>query len=62
MVLQTKKQKQFFFCGHNILTEGVFVTLLSSSTEISDELCVGKDKLLFHKRCVIYMQPLFIRK
>jgi hypothetical protein len=27
------------FCGHNILTEGVFVTLLSSGAGISDELC-----------------------
>jgi len=39
MFSQKYKQKQLLFCGHNILTEGMFVTLLSSSAEISDELC-----------------------
>jgi hypothetical protein len=34
MFLQKCKDKQFV-CGHNILTEGVFVTQLSSNTGIS---------------------------
>jgi len=39
----------FFFCGHNILTEGVFVTQLSSNVGISLTDCVGYGKLLFHE-------------
>ena len=38
-----------FFCGHNILTDGVFVTQLSSNVGISLTDCVGYDKLLFHE-------------
>jgi hypothetical protein len=34
MLLQKYKEKQFF-CDHNILTEGVFVTQLSSNAGIS---------------------------
>jgi len=34
MFLQKWKDKQFV-CGHNILTEGVFVTQLSSNAGIS---------------------------
>jgi hypothetical protein len=44
------------FCGHKILTEGVFITKLSSNTGISFAECVHNDKLLFNERydCRIY--------
>jgi len=42
MFLGKCKDKQFF-CGHNILTTGVFITELSSTN------CVGYDKLPFHE-------------
>jgi hypothetical protein len=38
MFLQKYKYKKCFW-GHNILTEGVFVTQLSSNAGISEELC-----------------------
>jgi hypothetical protein len=39
MFLRKYEDKQFF-CGHTILTEGVFVTQLSSNAEIPvDEVC-----------------------
>jgi hypothetical protein len=38
------------FCGHNILTENVFVTQLSSNAGIGLKNCVGYDKSLLHER------------
>jgi hypothetical protein len=58
MFLQKYKGKQFF-CGHNILTEGVFVTQLSSNVGICLTNYVGYDKLPFHERypvCVHLLQ------
>ena len=49
MVLQICKEEHFFLFGHTILTEGVFVTQLSSNVGISSTDCVGYDKLLFHE-------------
>jgi hypothetical protein len=52
-VFRKYKYKQVF-CGHNILTEGVFVTQLSSNAGISLCLknCVSYDILLFHEHYV----------
>ena len=38
-------------CGHNILTEGVFVTELSGDADPSFTSCVGCDKLLYREGC-----------
>ena len=51
MVLRQYKDKQFV-CGHNILTESVFVNQLSSNAGISAGGTVWgyDDKLQFHER------------
>ena len=40
--------RKSIFCGHNILTEGVSVTQLSSK-HLSMMKCVGYNKLQFHE-------------
>jgi len=51
--LQKYKDKQYFY-GHSILTEGVFVTQLSSNVGISSLMSyMGYDKLLFHEQVTI---------
>jgi hypothetical protein len=44
----------YFVCGHNILTEGVFITQLSSKAGNLefDELCGARQKSLFLERNV----------
>jgi hypothetical protein len=49
MFLQKYKEKQIF-CGHNILTQGVFVTQLPSDAGICLMNCVGYGTLPFHER------------
>jgi hypothetical protein len=51
MFLRKHKKKQIF-CWYNILTDGVFVTQLSSraNAAISVRRIVCYDKLLFHER------------
>jgi hypothetical protein len=45
-----KYEERIFFCGHNILTEGVCVTQRSSKAGISVSQFWGSDKLVFHER------------
>jgi hypothetical protein len=51
MFLWKYKDKQYC-CGHNILTEGVLVTQLSSNADLSLMNCVGYNKLLSYERYV----------
>ena len=51
-----KYKNQQFFCGHNILTEGLFVTELSRCRNLSWTNCVGYDKMPFHERYVLYIR------
>jgi hypothetical protein len=41
MFLQKCKEKQFFFCGHNILVEDVFLIKLSNNAGIAILQIVG---------------------
>jgi len=45
-----KHQDKQFYCGHDIMTEGVFVTQLPSDPGICLTNCVSYDKLMFHWR------------
>jgi hypothetical protein len=49
MFLRKYKDKKSL-CGHNILTEGVFVTQLSSNARIRVTDSVSYDKLQFYER------------
>ena len=58
LFLQKYKDKQFF-CGHNILLEGVFVTHLSSDVGISLQWivrimkhCCFKSAMTKHAQCL----------
>jgi hypothetical protein len=48
-----KCNKWQFFCGHNILTERVFLTQVSGNAQSQFDNCVGYDKLLSHVQHVI---------
>jgi hypothetical protein len=52
IVFLNKVNMLYMLHGHNILTEGVFVTQLSSNAGISVlRNCEGYEKLLFNERC-----------